>query len=55
MTLEELNLRYLIEIGYDVNASDVYVKADQVPMMSMPESANGPTSAMVPVFFNGKV
>src|SRR5215217_4003064 len=41
MTLEELNLDELIQIGYDRNVSDVYVKANQVPMMRL----NG---AMVP-------
>ena len=41
MTLEELTLEHLIQIGYDKNVSDVYVKAKQVPMMRL----NG---AMVP-------
>ncbi|RYG40480.1 type IV pilus twitching motility protein PilT [bacterium] len=41
MTLEELDLRKLIQIGYDKVVSDVYVKAGQVPMMRL----NG---AMVP-------
>lgn len=42
MTLEELDLRQLIQIGYERVVSDVYVKAGQVPMMRL----NG---AMVPV------
>ena len=48
MTLEELDLRYLIEIGYAVNSSDVYVKANQVPMMRV-NSAIKPCEEGLPV------
>jgi twitching motility protein PilT len=48
MTLEQLDLRHLIELGYEVNASDVYVKADQVPMMRV-NSAIKPVAEGYPV------